>query len=169
VGSAGQAGSGVDRATVCYMTDQAEGPVRVGVRELRQNLSVYLDRIKGGETLEVTEHGHAVALLAPLPRTTRSTLERLVAEGRVTPGVGDLLAFLRANPAPARPEPSTPATAPHPRATPVARTTSTQATAMPRTGPRPPSVADQPVETPEIDREPSMTEILHRMQEGSEL
>ena len=40
---------------------------QVGVRELRQNLSVYLDRVKEGERLEVTEHGRPVALLVPLP------------------------------------------------------------------------------------------------------
>jgi prevent-host-death family protein len=37
----------------------------VGVRELRQNLSVYLDRVKNGETLTVTEHRQAVAVLGP--------------------------------------------------------------------------------------------------------
>jgi len=84
------------------MSDPTTGPERVGVRELRQNLSVYLDRVKEGETLEVTEHGHSVALLTPLPRTKLSTLERLMAEGRVTPGTGDLLAYLRAHP-PVRP------------------------------------------------------------------
>ena len=65
---------------------------RVGIRELRQNLSVYVERVKSGETLEVTEHGRPVAVLAPLPETT-SSLERLVAEGRVTPaeeGLSDL-------------------------------------------------------------------------------
>jgi prevent-host-death family protein len=98
------------------MSDPSTGRERVGVRELRQNLSVYLDRVKAGETLEVTEHGHAVGLLTPLPRTPQSTLERLIAEGRVTPGAGDLLAYLRANP-PVRssPEPTaaaTPAPAP---------------------------------------------------------
>jgi prevent-host-death family protein len=56
----------------------------VGVRELRQNLSVYLDRVKKGEALTVTEHGSAVAILRPLPRTS-SVLDRLVAEGRATP------------------------------------------------------------------------------------
>jgi prevent-host-death family protein len=55
----------------------------VGVRELRQNLSVYLDRVKKGEALTVTEHGAPVALLRPLPRTS-SVLERLVAEGLAT-------------------------------------------------------------------------------------
>ncbi len=56
----------------------------VGVRELRQNLSVYLDRVKVGETLKVTERGHVVAILAPLPANRLTTLERLVAEGRAT-------------------------------------------------------------------------------------
>ena len=63
---------------------------RVGVRELRQNLSVHLRRVLRGETLEVTDRGRAVAILAPLPRTT-SLLDRLIAEGRVIPAQGDLL------------------------------------------------------------------------------
>lgn len=37
----------------------------VGVRELRQNLSKYLDRVKAGEDLVVTEHGREVARLIP--------------------------------------------------------------------------------------------------------
>jgi prevent-host-death family protein len=66
---------------MCYM-----GSVNVvGVRELRQNLSVYLDRVKEGETLTVTEHGHDVALLTPLPKREMDVLERLVAEGKATP------------------------------------------------------------------------------------
>jgi antitoxin (DNA-binding transcriptional repressor) of toxin-antitoxin stability system len=56
----------------------------VGVRELRQNLSVYLDRVKLGETLSVTEYGQVVAVLAPLPAATLTTLERLVGEGRAS-------------------------------------------------------------------------------------
>ena len=54
----------------------------VGVRELRQNLSVYLDWVKEGQILRVTEHGHEVALLTPMPPKTMSVLERLVAEGK---------------------------------------------------------------------------------------
>jgi prevent-host-death family protein len=37
----------------------------VGVRELRQNLSKYLTRVKQGETLTVTERGREVARLVP--------------------------------------------------------------------------------------------------------
>jgi prevent-host-death family protein len=37
----------------------------VGVRELRQNLSKYLERVKEGEALVVTERGREVARLIP--------------------------------------------------------------------------------------------------------
>ena len=62
----------------------------VGVRELRQNLSVYLDRVKDGETLRVTEFGHVVALLTPLPAEKLSPFERMVREGRAIPPKGSL-------------------------------------------------------------------------------
>lgn len=62
----------------------------VGVRELRQNLSVHLDRVKAGETLQVTEFGRVVAILAPLPAEKLSPLERMVREGRATPPKGSL-------------------------------------------------------------------------------
>jgi prevent-host-death family protein len=61
----------------------------VGVRELRQNLSVYLRRVRNGETLEVTERGNPVAILTPLPERA-ATMARLVAEGRLTPASRDL-------------------------------------------------------------------------------
>ena len=62
---------------------------QVGVRELRQNLSVYLARVKKGECLEVTEHGRPVALLRPLP-PGEAYIERLIAEGRATRPAGSL-------------------------------------------------------------------------------
>jgi prevent-host-death family protein len=71
---------------MCYMNMDTQ----VGVRELRQNLSVYLARIAKGETLEVTDRGLPVAILAPIGR--RSTaLERLTAAGLVIEADGDLL------------------------------------------------------------------------------
>jgi prevent-host-death family protein len=56
----------------------------VGVRELRQNLSVYLDRVKRGEALQVTEHGRVVAVLRPVPPNA-SRIDVLIAQGRITP------------------------------------------------------------------------------------
>ena len=70
---------------------------QVGVRELRQNLSVYLDRVKEGERLEVTEHGRPVALLVPLPDDDNQ-LARMIAEGRVIPATRDLQEVLRQYP-----------------------------------------------------------------------
>lgn len=70
---------------MCYMSERSDRPARVGVRELRQNLSVYLDRVKDGETLEVTEHGQPVAQLGPRVAAPVSVIDRLIAEGRVTP------------------------------------------------------------------------------------
>jgi antitoxin (DNA-binding transcriptional repressor) of toxin-antitoxin stability system len=71
---------------MCYM---AAGSRQVGVRDLRQNLSVHLRRVIAGETLEVTDRGHPVAILAPLPQPA-TALERLIARGATRP-VGDLL------------------------------------------------------------------------------
>ena len=44
-------------------------------------MSEYLDRVKKGESLTVTEHGAAVAHL--VPAGVPSGIDRLVAEGRV--------------------------------------------------------------------------------------
>lgn len=56
---------------------------------MRQNASRYLDRVKEGETIEVTEHGRLVALLVP-PQAT-GIRQRLIATGGLIPGRGDLL------------------------------------------------------------------------------
>ena len=62
----------------------------VGIRELRQNLSRYIDRVKTGETLTVTERGREVARLSPAgPKD--SAIARLVAERGATMPQGDLL------------------------------------------------------------------------------
>jgi prevent-host-death family protein len=55
----------------------------VGVRELRQNLSVYLRRVEAGEALRVTDHGRPVALLTPLPPDDDPFAD-LIASGRAT-------------------------------------------------------------------------------------
>lgn len=63
---------------------------QIGVREIRQNLSVYLERVKAGETLHVTEYGRVVALLAPLPAERLSPLDQMVLEGRAIAPTGSL-------------------------------------------------------------------------------
>lgn len=54
------------------------------MRELRQNLSKYLVRVKAGEVIEVAERGEPVAMLVPLPESP-SVLDRLIAEGKAIP------------------------------------------------------------------------------------
>ena len=53
----------------------------VGVRELRQRASELLRRVEAGETIEVTDRGRPVAVLAPLPG--QGSIERLLASGDV--------------------------------------------------------------------------------------
>jgi prevent-host-death family protein len=71
------------------MSEARHRPARVGVRELRQNLSVYLDRVKQGETLEVTEHGQPIAQLGPRPTKPVSIIDQMIADGRATPATFD--------------------------------------------------------------------------------
>ena len=60
----------------------------VGVRELRQRASELLRRVEAGETIQVTDRGRPVAVLAPLP--DRSPIERLRAAGDLLSSQHDL-------------------------------------------------------------------------------
>jgi prevent-host-death family protein len=60
----------------------------VGVRELRQRLSEYLDRAHRGELVRVTDRGRPKALLGPLPGSAR--VDDGIAEGWITEGSGTL-------------------------------------------------------------------------------
>jgi prevent-host-death family protein len=84
---------------------------RIGIRELRQHASVYVDMAEKGYTVDITNRGRLVAQLIPV-REPGSPLERLIAAGIIEPaeepgGVGDLEPY----PAPAarRPAASRPA------------------------------------------------------------
>ena len=63
----------------------------IGVRELRQRASEYLRLVETGRTLEVTTRGRRVAMLVPVQRVGRRDV--LIAQGRLVPGAGDLLAL----------------------------------------------------------------------------
>ena len=62
---------------------------RIGVRELRQHASRWLQRVAEGETYEITVRGVPVARLSPLP-PPGDVLERLASEGLVTLATEDL-------------------------------------------------------------------------------
>ena len=58
-------------------------PPRIGIRELRDNLTSTIRRVRAGEIIEVTHDGVPVAVLAPLPE---GRLARLTARADVTAG-----------------------------------------------------------------------------------
>ena len=65
----------------------------VGLRELGQNVSRVMERIKKGESLVVTEHGTPIARLEPYK--ARSRLDDMIADGDAIPAeisVEELLA-----------------------------------------------------------------------------
>lgn len=74
---------------------------QIGIRELRQNLSKTIDRVRAGETIEVTKDGDPVARIVPVTYPTK--LDQLIAEGKATKGRGSLTEYLNAHP----PRPST--------------------------------------------------------------
>lgn len=71
----------------------------VGVRELRQNLSRYLVKVKEGESFVVTERGREVARLMP-SGPVDSPIARLVAERGATMPRGDLLSRVHSSDTP---------------------------------------------------------------------
>jgi prevent-host-death family protein len=56
---------------------------RIGIRELRDNLTKTIRRVRAGESFEITHDGEPIALLTPL-RDGR--LAQLIAAGEATPG-----------------------------------------------------------------------------------
>jgi prevent-host-death family protein len=59
----------------------------VGVRELKQHLSEYLDRAARGELVTVTDRGRPKALLGPL--LGRARVEEGIAAGWIVKGSGE--------------------------------------------------------------------------------
>ena len=55
----------------------------MGIRELRDNLPAAIRRVRAGEGIEVTDHGHPVARIVPINFPSR--YEQMVAEGKIIP------------------------------------------------------------------------------------
>src|ERR1700730_10869739 len=75
-------------------TERTSARHRIGIRELRQHASVYVDLAEKGYTVDITNRGRLVAQLVP-GRGSGSPLERLIAAVIIEPaeepgGVGDL-------------------------------------------------------------------------------
>ena len=58
----------------------------VSVTELNQQTARVLERVKSGESVEISEHGRLIARLVPaVPTTGVPVLDRLIAQGRAAP------------------------------------------------------------------------------------
>ena len=55
----------------------------VGIRDLRDHLSAYLDRVKSGESLTITDHGKPIARI--VGATLPPRLVEMIARGEATP------------------------------------------------------------------------------------
>lgn len=60
----------------------------VGLRELKNRLGTYIDRVRKGERIAVTDRGKLIAELAPAARATgeAEALAELARRGELTPG-----------------------------------------------------------------------------------
>ncbi len=75
-------------------TERPAARQRIGIRELRQHASVYVDLAERGYTVDITNRGRLVAQLVPV-REPGSPMERLIAAGVIEPaeepgGVGGI-------------------------------------------------------------------------------
>lgn len=56
----------------------------IGIRELRQNASVWIAKVKDGSTIQITDRGRPVARLVPITPAER-VRDQLIADGRLIP------------------------------------------------------------------------------------
>lgn len=76
------------------MVEKAKNELaKVGVRELRQDASAILRRVKDGEIIEITEHGTPIAHIGPAHSQYEMALSRRLITPAVDPGI-----FLRDKP-----------------------------------------------------------------------
>ncbi|MBV9383077.1 MAG: type II toxin-antitoxin system prevent-host-death family antitoxin [Streptosporangiaceae bacterium] len=99
-GSRGRAGRPAGRAAIAEPPAPGENH-RIGIRELRQHASVYVDLAERGYTVDITNRGRLVAQLVPA-RQPDSPLERWIAAGVIQEAdePGDILDIEPAPPVP---------------------------------------------------------------------
>jgi len=71
-------------ASRAEQTGRAPASTKIGIRELRQHASVYVDLAEKGYTVDITNRGRLVARLVPAGEVG-SPLERLIAAGILEP------------------------------------------------------------------------------------
>jgi prevent-host-death family protein len=58
--------------------------IKVGIRELKAQLSAYLQQVKGGATLIITEHGKPIGQITPMPRSKEERLQAMIDAGLIS-------------------------------------------------------------------------------------
>lgn len=53
----------------------------IGIRELKAQLSAYLQQVKAGATLTITEHGKPIGRIVPLPKSKAERLQEMIDAG----------------------------------------------------------------------------------------
>ena len=84
---------------VHHMTSR---PRSIGIRELRQHASVYVDMAEKGYTVDITNRGRLVAQMVPAKQPD-SPLERWIARGVIEPAEESGVSALDVDPYPAVP------------------------------------------------------------------
>jgi prevent-host-death family protein len=56
--------------------------ISVGIKELKEKLSGYVDKVRHGEEIVVTDRGKEIALLTPISRE-RGAIKELIEKGKV--------------------------------------------------------------------------------------
>jgi prevent-host-death family protein len=54
---------------------------KVGIRELKENLSKYMAKVKGGQSIVITEHGKPVGRIVPEGQSLEKRVDALVQAG----------------------------------------------------------------------------------------
>lgn len=55
----------------------------VGINQLKAHLSKYLQRVKAGETVLITDHGQPVGRIVPVAETLEDRLQRMAEAGLI--------------------------------------------------------------------------------------
>jgi antitoxin (DNA-binding transcriptional repressor) of toxin-antitoxin stability system len=81
----------------------SSAPRSIGIRELRQHASVYVDLAEKGYTVDITNRGRLVAQMVPAKQPD-SPLERWIARGIIEPAEESGVSVLDVDPYPAVPD-----------------------------------------------------------------
>lgn len=57
---------------------------KVGIRELKENLSKYMAKVKSGQTIVITDHGKPVGRIIPEGQNLEERVKALVQAGVIT-------------------------------------------------------------------------------------